>query len=112
MCLFDGDYQGASKNLLPFKQLSELLHLYNSHKSGVAKFIQDLIRKKENELIRNIEAELKRVPITINEGKGHAKGCDVRVQSIVDSWVVSFKKQSAVVSLDLNCEVAGTAFFL
>jgi hypothetical protein len=108
----DGDFEGASKNVLQVKNLSELLHLYNSHTDVVADFVQKLVLKNRAKLLPWIQAGLEKIPARLKDSDGQIRFGEMHLLDITDAWVVSFKKGSAEVSVEFKFQISCQAMEL
>lgn len=107
----DGDFEGASANIIKLKDLGELLHLYNSRASETAEYIRSLILKTHHDKVFNeIEAKLQRVVIRVKDAESIV-GCSTRLLEIVDAWIVSVDRTRAKLSLDIRFEITGDVIY-
>ena len=107
----DGDFKGASDNIICLENLGELLAIYKSHSSQIAEYIQSLALRHAPELAEWAQAELNRIPVKAKHPNTQLKHCSVEVLSVTNPWVVSFKKNSARINFDVIYEIGGTAMF-
>ena len=103
----DGNFADVHENLIKLNSLGELLHIYNAHSNAMTEFIQALVKKNENTLLKRLESELSHLPAKMEGSDSIVRLNHDSHVKIDDVWVVSIKDKTAELSIDATYNVIG-----